>query len=354
MELLTQTPERERSPVRLVTTERFAAHVTPPGHPERVERAHVMQRVARRWRDAGGIVAAPRAASTEDLARVHSAEHLKTISATAGRTVPLDPDTYTSPESDAVARLAAGAVLDAVDHAVVSRSPSVAFVRPPGHHAERDRAMGFCLYNNVAVGAAYARSLGLRSVAVVDYDVHHGNGTQWIFYNDPSVLFVSTHQYPFYPGTGAHQDVGDGDGAGLTLNLPLSARAGDADYDLVFRAAVLPVLEAFSPELVLVSAGYDAHQRDPLGGMAVSTDGYVRLTQRLCRFAHAHCDGRLVAVTEGGYDLTALDQCLSGLLEVASAPPGTAEPSVIDGSTTRAELSLEGLRRAQSRFWPTL
>ncbi len=352
MGLLTQT--RAHSRVRLVTTERFAEHVTPPGHPERAERAHVMQHVARGWRDAGGIVSAPRVASSEDLARVHSREHLQAIAATAGRSVPLDPDTYTSPESDAVARLAAGAVLTAVDQAMVSRSPSVAFVRPPGHHAERDRAMGFCLYNNVAVGAAYARSLGVRSVAVVDYDVHHGNGTQWIFYNDPSVLFVSTHQYPFYPGTGAHQDVGTGDGEGLTVNLPLSAGAGDADYDLVFRAAVLPVLEAFSPELVLVSAGYDAHQRDPLGGMAVSTDGYLRLTRRLCQFAHEHCDGRLVAVTEGGYDLTALEQCLSGLLEVASEPPGGAEPSLRDGSTTRAELSLEGLRRAQGRFWPAL
>ena len=135
--------------------------------------------------------------------------------------------------------------------------------------------------------------------------------------------------------------MGTGDGEGLTVNLPLSAGAGDADYDLVFRAAVLPVLEAFSPELVLVSAGYDAHQRDPLGG-------------RLCQFAHEHCDGRLVAVTEGGYDLTALEQCLSGLLEVASEPPGGAEPSLRDGSTTRAELSLEGLRRAQGRFWPAL
>lgn len=347
-----QTTEPAR--VQLVTSERFADHLMPAGHPERVERAHVMDRVARHWQASGGLVAAPRSASVEDLVRVHAQEHVSAIGATAGRDVPLDPDTYASPLSDSVARLAAGAVLTAVDHVLETQTASVAFVRPPGHHAERDRAMGFCLYNNVAVGAAYARSRGVGSVAVVDFDVHHGNGTQWIFYDDPSVLFVSTHQYPFYPGTGAHEERGRGAGSGSTVNVPLIAGAGDADYDLVFREAVLPVLSAFSPGLIMLSAGYDAHRRDPLGGMTVSTDGYMTMTRRLVRFANEHCDGRLVAVTEGGYDLDALDECLSGLLTSVSEPGATGPVPSVAGSTSRAEASLEGLRQAQSAFWPAL
>ncbi len=150
-----------------------------------------------------------------------------------------------------------------------------ALVRPPGHHAERDRAMGFCLYNNVAVAAAHALARGLSRVAIVDIDVHHGNGTQWIFYDDPRVLYVSTHQFPFYPGTGAADEVGHGAGAGFTVNVPLEAGATDADYALVYEAIVGPVLAQFDPELVIVSAGFDAHEQDPLASMRVSTAGYA-------------------------------------------------------------------------------
>ena len=237
-----------KTDVLLISSPRFVDHRTPGGHPEQPARAEVMARVAARWTADGGRTAAPEPVTDEALARVHDARYLEDIAATAGRRARLDPDTYTSPESVAVARLAAGATVAAVDHALDHGGPGVAFVRPPGHHAERARAMGFCLYNNAAVAAAHALACGLERVAVVDYDVHHGNGIQWIFYDDPRVLYVSTHQYPFYPGTGAADDVGRGAGAGTTVNVPLGAGAGDADLDRVFREVVMPILGAYGPD----------------------------------------------------------------------------------------------------------
>ena len=255
----------------LIASERFGDHLTPPGHVERVERAHVLDAVATAWRKQGGAMAEPRAATRDELLAIHSAEHIAAMESTAGRAVMLDPDTFTSPESEEIARLAAGAVCVGVEHALAQRAPAFALVRPPGHHAERDRPMGFCLYNNVAVGAAAALARGLSRVAVVDFDVHHGNGTQWAFYDDPRVLFISTHQSPFWPGTGAAADAGKGDGEGFTINVPMAAGSGDADYALVFDDIILPVLTQFAPEMLLVSAGFDAHERDPLAGMKVTT-----------------------------------------------------------------------------------
>ena len=337
----------------LVTSERFADHETPSGHPERPERAAVMAAVAQRYRSSGGTVVEPDEIARDVLTRVHAAEYVDRIGSTRGRRVQLDPDTYTSPESDAVARMAAGATVVAVDHALDARGRSCAFVRPPGHHAEQARAMGFCLFNNVAVGAAHALARGVSRVAIVDYDVHHGNGTQWMFYDDPRVLYLSTHQYPFYPGTGAATDVGTDAGAGFTLNVPLEAGAGDADYDLVFRQAVVPVLELFRPDLILLSAGYDAHTRDPLGGMLLSTAAFTGMTARLQAVADACCEGRMVAVTEGGYDLVALDACLTATLRVMAGPTPSPEPTA-PGSSERAEAALESVRSAQATFWPGL
>ncbi len=346
------TPAQSGGDVLLVFSERFGGHATPAGHPERPARATVMAAVAQRWADGGGAVAAPAPAPVDALLRVHDQLHLDTVAGTAGRRVRLDADTFTAPDSEEVARLAAGAAIRAVEHALAGAT-SVAFVRPPGHHAERDRAMGFCLYNNVAVAAAHALSRGLDRVAVVDYDVHHGNGTQWMFYDDPRVLYISLHQYPFYPGTGAAGDVGRDGGAGFTVNVPLEAGAGDADYGLVFDTAVAPILEAYGPDLLLVSAGYDAHDRDPLGGMRVSTGGYARMDGVLRGVAERCCGGRLAVVTEGGYDLDALEACLAGTLDVLAAPPASP-PASPAGSTRRAEAVLEQVRRAQAPFWPAL
>ena len=344
-------PDRDREPrdVLVLSSERFADHTTPTGHPERPQRAAVMAAVAQRWAAGGGALAEPRPATTAALLGVHDRQHLDTVGATAGRRVRLDPDTYASADSEAVARLAAGATIDAAEHALAG-GRALALVRPPGHHAERDRAMGFCLYNNVAVAAAHALGRGLDRVAVVDYDVHHGNGTQWMFYDEPRVLYLSLHQYPFYPGTGAAGDVGSGRGAGLTVNVPLAAGAGDADYGLAFEQAVVPILEQFDPELLLLSAGYDAHDRDPLGGMHVSTAGYAWMTSALRAVAERCCDGRLALVTEGGYDLEALEACLVSTLAVMQedGPPG---PRPGDGSTERADVALSLVRRAQAPFW---
>ncbi len=340
-----------KSDVLLVSSPRFVDHRTPNGHPERPARAEVMARVAERWTAGGGPTAAPVPVSDEALARVHDGRYLEDIAATAGRSARLDPDTYTSPDSEAVARLAAGAAVAAVDHALDHGAPGLAFVRPPGHHAERARAMGFCLYNNAAVAAAHALARGLERVAVVDYDVHHGNGIQWIFYDDPRVLYVSTHQYPFYPGTGAADDVGRGDGAGTTVNVPLAAGAGDADLDRVFREVVMPILGSYAPDVVVLSAGFDAHAADPLGGMRLSTEGYATLTRRLRAFTAERCAGRLAVVTEGGYDLQALEECLDGTLEVCGAEP-SASIELVAGSTAIAAAGLQSVMRAQSPYWP--
>ena len=305
----------------VVTSDRFADHVTPPGHPERVERAEVMEVAAAKWVKSGGKVLAPREATDEDLRRIHDADHLETIRKLRGKPSMLDPDTFTSPQSDEVARLAAGAVLTSIDHVLGGPKGTRAFamVRPPGHHAERDRAMGFCLYNNIAVGAAYARAKGIARVAIVDYDVHHGNGTQHSFYTDPTVLFVSSHQYPFYPGTGAANETGAGAGEGFTLNLPLSAGATDEIYDNTYRTKAIPALHKFKPQLLLISAGFDLHERDPLAGMQVTTEGIGKLTSQLLAAADELCEGRVVLVTEGGYDTKALYECLEKVIALAAA-----------------------------------
>ena len=343
----------------LITSPRFEEHVTPPGHPERPERAHVFDTVALRWVEKGGEIAAPRPVTREELLRVHGDAYLDRIAATAGRAVMLDADTFTSPETYEIALLAAGAAVQAVEHALAHKTPAFALVRPPGHHAESNRAMGFCVFNNVAVAAAAALAAGLERVAVVDIDVHHGNGTQWMFYDEPRVLYVSTHQHPFYPGTGAADEVGNGRGAGFTFNVPLEAGATDADYDMVYRDAVVPVLDAFAPELLLVSAGFDAHERDPLAAMRATAAGYARVVRLLKEAADRH--GTMALVTEGGYELPALASCLEAsfaaldeAMEKGSLNASTSratEKLSVRVSTARAERALETVRAAQAPYW---
>jgi acetoin utilization deacetylase AcuC-like enzyme len=333
------------------TSDRFADHLMPPGHPERVERAEVMQVVAAEFRRRGGMVIEPRAATDEELARVHDREYVRMIRETAGRATALDPDTFTSPDSYEVARLAAGAALAGVDHVLNAGSGgrALAMIRPPGHHAERNRAMGFCLFNTIAVAAAHARARGLSKVAIVDYDVHHGNGTQWAFYDDPAVLFISSHQYPFYPGTGAAGDIGRAAGAGFTVNFPIEAGATDADFDRIYGVTA-GILRRFRPEIILLSAGFDAHTNDPLGGMRVTTPQFARLTALIAAVADECCRGRLVAVTEGGYDLAALAGSLRAAVDVLDASTPTDLPAPA-GDTRRAEATLAAVRPHLAKFW---
>ena len=329
---------------------RFEEHVTPPGHPERVERAHVMASVARVFGQTGSVVS-PRPVSRDELERVHDGVYLDRIADLAGRAAMLDADTFTSPESVEIASLAAGATVQAAELAIKQKTIAFAFVRPPGHHAERNHAMGFCLYNNVAVAAAHALAGGLDKIAIVDIDVHHGNGTQHIFYDEPRVLYVSSHQFPFYPGTGAAGETGSGAGTGFTVNLPLEAGATDADYDLAYRAVAIPVLEQFAPQLTLVSAGYDAHEADPLASMRMSASGYARLLARLRTAATK--TGGLALTTEGGYDLPALRECLQSSLAVLDAD----HVDFADDETLRAQPASRGdravhaARAALASFW---
>jgi acetoin utilization deacetylase AcuC-like enzyme len=335
----------------IIASPRFEQHVTPPGHPERPERGHVFDAVAARWLEKGGRVSAPRPAGREDLERVHDGAYLDMVASTAGRAVMLDADTFTSPESHDVALLAAGAALQATEHAMTHGEAAFALVRPPGHHAGRNRAMGFCLYNNVAVAAAAMLARDVQRVAVVDIDVHHGNGTQAIFYETGRVLYVSTHQHPFYPGTGAADEVGSGDGAGFTINVPMEAGCTDADYALVSRAIVEPVLDWFAPELLLVSAGFDAHERDPLASMRVTTAGYAGMVRRLRDVASRH--GALALVTEGGYELTALAACLEASFAVLDgAEPVPARTA--QGPTDRGERAVAAARSVLKSYWPAL
>jgi acetoin utilization deacetylase AcuC-like enzyme len=350
----------------LIFSERFADHRTPPGHPERADRAGVMEGVAARARMRGVEVTAPHPAAPEQLARVHSTEYLGMIAETAGRAVALDPDTYTSPESHAVALLAAGAAVDGVErvfdpprdsesgNATNPLRAAMALVRPPGHHAERSRAMGFCLYNNIAVAAAHARTLGASRVAIVDYDVHHGNGTQHTFDADPDVLYVSLHQFPFYPGTGAADEIGRGPGNGFTVNLPLEAGSTDEDYRVAFEEVVVPVLRQYDPDVLLVSAGFDAHERDPLAGMRLTSAAFGAMTFELRRVAQECCGGRLVLVTEGGYDLQALDASLQAAIDaLVAGPAAVAESPWPRGAapSRRGRAAVEAARRAHVSSW---
>lgn len=266
------------------------------------------------------------------IARVHPPEYIRLIER-ASKQAPtaLDPDTRVSSGSFRAAVLAVGGALAAVDAVLQGRAKNAfAAVRPPGHHALPARAMGFCLFNNVAVAARYAQAkYGLRRVLIVDWDVHHGNGTQAIFWTDPTVLYFSTHQYPFYPGTGSEEETGAGPGEGTVVNAPLPAGAGDAEVIRAFQEKLIPAADAFRPEFVLISAGFDGHRRDPLAMLQLTERGFAELTRIVLDIARRHAGGRVVSVLEGGYDLEALSRSveahlrvLSGLEEGAAPPPG--------------------------------
>jgi acetoin utilization deacetylase AcuC-like enzyme len=301
----------------VITDRRFLDHDPGAGHPESPARLDAVLGDLARAPVAGVSIEAPRFATDAEIEAVHPAEYREALAALAGRRAQLDPDTLTSPGSWDAARLAAGAAVDAVRATMTGRARNAfALVRPPGHHAEPDQAMGFCLLNNAAIAAEAARRAGAARVLIVDWDVHHGNGTQDIFAARDDVLYMSVHQYPFYPGTGAASEVGAGAGRGATVNCPLPGGQGDADYGVVFHDLFLPVARAFRPELVIVSAGYDAHARDPLAGMRVSERGFAAMATVLTQLAEETCGGKLALMLEGGYDLPALTASVRATLEV--------------------------------------
>ncbi len=281
-------------------------------HPECVDRLHAIEQVcAMPALQAGTERFTPRAATVEELGAVHDRDYIHRVEeACRGGVRALDPDTIISTASYEEARLATGAVLTAIDR-VVDGSIRNAFcaVRPPGHHAERDRAMGFCLFNNVAVGARYAQNHhALGNILIVDWDVHHGNGTQNMFYTDPTVFYFSLHQEYHYPGTGHREQEGKDAGIGFTRNIPMAAGSGDGEYQEAFDQVLMPAAAAFKPDLILISAGFDGHVGDPLAGIGLTEAGFSYMTDSLVCLAKAHCGGRLVSVLEGGYNLSALQQ----------------------------------------------
>jgi acetoin utilization deacetylase AcuC-like enzyme len=301
-----------------VIDQRYEEHDTGHGHPERAERVAALRDLVDSLGAAGLIRLEPRPATHKEIALVHTEEHVDRVARTAGGgPQAFDADTPVSSRSYETALLASGGLLTLVDTIMVGGADNgFAVVRPPGHHAEAGRAMGFCLFNNVAVAARYlCQRHGLDRVLIMDWDVHHGNGTQHIFADDRRVLYVSTHQFPFYPGTGHVEEVGVGEGEGFTLNVPLPAGCGDGEFLDAFIRVIDPVCRQFDPQFVLVSAGFDAHLRDPLASMLVSEEGFACLARVLLRVAAEHADGRFAAVLEGGYDLDGLSRSVARVVD---------------------------------------
>jgi acetoin utilization deacetylase AcuC-like enzyme len=327
----------------LVDDARFDAHALGGPehlayHPERPERL-----VAARAAIARGEVdwhrVEAREATTGELVRVHDLAYIESLDRRRGDAGYLDPDTYIAPRSVEAARLAVGGAVALVDKLIdTDVTRGVALLRPPGHHARAGQAMGFCLLNSVAVAAAHATARGLTRVLVVDWDVHHGNGTQEMFWRSPEVLYISLHQFPFYPGTGAAEETGEGDGQGFTVNVPLSSGGGDDVYRAAFERAILPVAHEFAPELVLISAGFDASVRDPLAQMRLSADAFGWMGKALRGVADASAGGRIALVLEGGYDLVGLESGLASAIAgvVHGEAEEIAQPTGIPEDVARA------------------
>ena len=318
--------EGELTSTALLTHPFYMDHDSGPGHPECPGRLRAILDRLSAGPELGGRTRAryltPDEAAVETIEAIHSREHISRIEelSNAGYLVPVAADTVISQATYRAALLACGGVQRAVDE-IMAGSAKNAFCahRPPGHHAEYEQAMGFCYFNHVAVGARYAQQRhGLEKVGIIDWDVHHGNGTQHSFEADPTVFFFSIHQFPHYPGTGARSECGRDSGLGTTLNAPVPAGYGNAEYEQIFSEVLIPAMEEFQPDFLFVSAGFDAHRSDPLGGVELTEDGFETLTKLVMDIAAEHCGGRLVSVLEGGYNLDATAASVERHLEVLS------------------------------------
>lgn len=354
----------------IVRNDQFLEHTMGDYHPESPRRLEVVYEMLNEPGMKGRFMEIPaRKAAREELLVVHSPEYIDLLVSTRGRKYTyLDPDTEASAGSYDAALLAAGGVCEAVS-AVDSGLLDNAFalVRPPGHHAEKHRAMGFCLVNNVAVAAEFARKeLGLKKILIADWDLHHGNGTQNAFESDPGILYFSTHQYPLFPGSGAFSETGTGAGKGYTMNIPLPAGCGDAEYAAVFDHILKPVALEFDPDLVLVSAGFDTSAGDPIGGMRVSSGGFVHMAGAVMDIAASCCGGKLVLTLEGGYNLDDMRNSVKAVLDRLDsasdgedgerrAPAGGENDALrTAGGGRLKDMIMEEIRKTHGRYWSSL
>jgi len=347
-------------PVVIVKDERFTEHLEGFAHiesPKRIRAIHSMLQdpsLEGKW-----LEVAPRRASTEELSWVHTPDYIERVAQSAGRPITFfDLDTPASAQSYDVARLAVGAVFSLLDEIFKGKARrGFAFIRPPGHHAEPDKTMGFCLFNNIALGARYLKEhYPVGKVMIVDIDVHHGNGTQRIFYDSDEVLFVSTHQFPFYPGTGNIGEVGSGKGEGFTVNIPLSKGRGDREFAEIIHLLVDPLAQEYCPEIILVSCGFDLYVHDLLGGMTVTPQGYGLMTSLLLGIAEKVCNGRIAFVLEGGYNLRGIRECSLRVMQELCDVPTLNRKKIekIKNSKGKRLFVLKKVLDVQRNYWGSL
>jgi acetoin utilization deacetylase AcuC-like enzyme len=343
----------------IVQDPRYANHCVDPGHPECPERLAVLYAMLQEPGMQGyfqGIT--PRNVEKEALLRVHSQEYVQCLEATEGKACTyLDSDTQTSPLSHEAARLAVGGLCRAIEMVHAGELDNAfALIRPPGHHAERSKAKGFCLYNNVAVGVRYAQThLGLGRILVADWDLHFGNGTQHCFEDDPSVLYFSIHQVSIFPGGGKFREIGKGGGKGFSVNIPLLPGCGDGEYVTLFEKILKPVALEFGPELILVSAGFDPHFNDPLGGMRVTPEGFTGMTRSILNIADRCCGGKVVMTLEGGYDLEGLRDSVRAVLRELAGLRRTDTAAIMAAADPRKlKYVFWRVRRVLGGYWKSL
>ena len=331
----------------LISDERMISHNAGHGHPERPERLRSILDVLH-----PRVFARPSPAPRSAIERIHQPSYVDQIESVRGQSGQLDADTAVSPESVQAAYLAAGAALQAVEALMRGDARrAFALIRPPGHHAEAMQAMGFCLFNNIAIAAVHAiANLGCKRILIIDWDVHHGNGTQHAFESRRDVLVFDVHQHRLFPDSGNLQEVGAGPGRGYTINAPLPAGMDDAAYLELFRQVLLPVADAFQPELVLVSAGFDAHRDDPLGGMEVTDAGFAAMCAIARDIADRHACGRLALILEGGYNLQALTASIHACIEILNG----GQPPTIGPASGRARALIDEIRTFHATHWPQL